>query len=133
MIEKFIKIKYFLFKMDIGQKVKQVGKKILLIGFGLGLVASLSSCYFPNPQLKGIVQAGSEKSGYSWYQISLKNHNKEEREYGKTLEVRFYENRFNLNKVREYVKPEKELVLSGTPALAWGKSDYEWKILRIDN
>ncbi|MBU4284569.1 MAG: hypothetical protein KJ968_05675 [Nanoarchaeota archaeon] len=119
--------------MDIGQKVKQVGKKILLIGIGLGLVASLSSCSFPRFQLKGIVQAGSEKSGYSWYQISLKNHNKEERDYGKTLEARFYDNNFDLKKVREYVKPEKELVLTGTPVIAWGKSDYEWRILRIDN
>ena len=133
MTEKFIKIKYFSFKMDIGQKVKQVGKKILLISISLGLVASLSSCSFPRLQLKGIVQAGSEKSGYSWYQISLKNHNRNKREYGETLEVRFYDNKFNLNKVREYVKPEKELVLTGTPALAWGKSDYEWRILRIDN
>lgn len=113
--------------MSIYQDIKGFGKKALLVG---GLVAVLGACNQGSTwKLTGIVK--TEQRGEGWYQVSLDKHKKNTIRYGKTLEVRFHSNNFDLDKIDEKINPGNKLTVVGTEV---GGRDigYEWKADAID-
>jgi hypothetical protein len=91
-----------------------------------GIAALLYGCGSPRDEyvlgtIEKIVRSDE------WSQVSLRNHNQDQAQYGDTLEVWFYRGDFDLRELDELFIPQRMLLLRATSTNGEARKAYEWK------